>query len=257
MNLKQQMITDEGHLGGYITNGDQKSFDPKLWLWLINKMQVRSLLDIGCGQGIMMDFFNRKDCLVFGIDGSKSAADNNLVPGHIILHDYITGPYKPAKSFDLVFSEEFVEHVEEKYSPNFLETFTASKKFLIITHALVGQTGWHHVNCKDDKYWIKKIEPLGFLYSPIMTKKIKTLSAGMNNYIYRSGLFFVKNTFEFKIDLLEKCSIVFKFYTQKCLYIIKRFLLIIDKIVGQIGIKIKSANPRIYSAIKNVLHKNF
>ena len=77
--------------------------------------------------------------------------------------------------FDLVWSCEFVEHVDHIYIPNFLTQFIDCD-ILVFTHAVKYQIGHHHVNCQDQEYWIELIEKENFAFCPVSTLKARELA---------------------------------------------------------------------------------
>jgi SAM-dependent methyltransferase len=176
-----------GHLGGYTRGGNPATWYPELWTWLIQRLGVRSVLDVGCGEGQSTEFFRTLGCRVLGIEGIPQPSP------WIVAHDYVTGPYSPTDCFDLVWSCEFVEHVDERYSGNFLETFRAARRFILMTHAMPGQGGHHHVNERVATYWIERVEALGFRYDRLLTAATRTKSVSngtpWNHYLH-TGLAF-------------------------------------------------------------------
>jgi SAM-dependent methyltransferase len=184
MNLEQVTC---GHLGGYTKGGDPATWYPELWQWLVDDMGVRSVLDIGCGEGQSTAFFLERGCRVLGVEGIPQALS------YIVCHDFTLGPFVPNESFDLVWCCEFVEHVEERFMSNFLRTFESASRFLLMTHASPGQGGHHHVNCQEPEYWIAKVEARGFRLERELTATTRTLSASNDNpwnHYLRSGLAF-------------------------------------------------------------------
>ena len=203
MTDNNNMNTQEGHLGGYImasdspapsgldiTHGDPATWFPELWLWAVSALNIRSVLDVGCGEGHCIEFFSRYGCEVEGVDGSKLAREHSRLSEHHTVHDFIEGPYRPDSSYDLVWCCEFVEHVEERFSDHFLETFKSANTFIMMTHALPGQPGWHHVNCQPMEYWIGKLDKIGFDYHISLTQRARAICRG--GHFKNKGLVFVK-----------------------------------------------------------------
>lgn len=191
--MKGDMIT-EGHLGGYVSGGDPATYYPDLWNWLVMDFGIRSIIDVGCGDGVAVRHFegllpatvgfNR----VHGVDGIQQ--DHPLIRKY----DYTTGLYVPG-SFDLCWSCEFVEHVEERYVPNFLATF-ACAKYVLMTHAEPGQQGHHHVNCRGQEYWVGAMAAIGYTLDSALTRVVRELAAKNTNpynHFKRSGLAFIRN----------------------------------------------------------------
>jgi len=195
----------EGHLGGYcraskelapigvpIPHGDPASWTPKLWAWIYEILAVRSMCDVGCGEGHAAGYFLERNCEVIGVDGSVLAQQDSRIPGHHLLHDFTKGPFIPTQTFDLVWSCEFIEHVEACYESHFLATFSRSHKYVMFTYAEPGQAGWHHVNCQPEEYWIKRLADLGFLYDLDLTQKSRHETEP--GHFKDRGLVFVKKT---------------------------------------------------------------
>jgi SAM-dependent methyltransferase len=183
------------HLGGYIAGGDPATYFPDLWDWLVFARGVKSVIDVGCGEGRAARYFADAGCDVIGIDGVWQLSEN----WRFYMHDYTKGPWptevrgnRMEGATDLVWSCEFVEHVEERYVPNFLTTFQMASTVLM-THAGPGQPGHHHVNCQPAAYWIGALAAAGFLYDDELTSEARAraaLNRHPSNHFTRSGLVF-------------------------------------------------------------------
>ena len=196
-------VTD-GHLGGYICGGGPQTWTPKLWAWIVNEYNVKSVLDIGCGEGHSTKFFHMLGCDVLGIEGSQQAINNSVTPDRIVKHDYCEGPFIPKQKYDLVWASEFVEHVEEKYINNILKTFSFAKKLILMTFATPGQGGYHHVNEQPASYWIDLLSKMGYQYSKELTKRTRSLAtieiwynASYGARVYASSTFYAKKGLSF------------------------------------------------------------
>jgi len=180
------------HLGGYIPGGDKETWFPKLWKWAVKELKIKSVLDIGCGEGHSTKFFYDNGCEVLGIEGSTQAIKDSPIANKITCHDFCDGPYIPDKKYDLIWCCEFVEHVDKKYMKNFIQTFKYGK-YLFLTHATPGQGGYHHVNEQPLTYWLKHIKKSGFIFLPELTLIAREKS--INGFFLRSGLIF-KNRYK-------------------------------------------------------------
>lgn len=187
MNLKTEAIKNnpecvddvtfkDGHLGGCNLFGDPGTECPKMWRYMVNKYNIKSVLDIGCGFGFHLKYF--KDFLnlkIKGVEGSEKVQKLSFYPEDIIAHDYSKGSLKIEGIFDLCWSIEFVEHVNSEYKQFFFENFSQCKN-LMITHAVPGQGGYHHVNEQTDDYWIKELSEYGFEYDAAETTYLRSLA---------------------------------------------------------------------------------
>lgn len=178
----------EGHLGGYLPGGDPATYFPALWEFLVDEHGVRSVIDVGCGDGVALNHFRWRGCRVLGVEGVPQDEPD------IVAHDYTTGPYYAPvrKAWDLCWCCEFVEHVEEQYVPNFLATF-ACAELVLMTHATPGQPGYHHVNCQDRQYWVDRLFDIGYDIDEQFTVDCRIVAADNRhswNHFVRSGLAF-------------------------------------------------------------------
>jgi len=154
-----------------------------------NTFDIKSMLDIGCGPGGMVEYSNYIGIYSIGVDGDESVKNNKE---YILIHDYTLGELVLDETFDLVYSTEFLEHVEEKYVPNFMPSFKKGK-YVFCSAAPPGQSGHHHVNCKPKEYWIEKFKNINFEYDEEFTK---ALSETTNDRVVKTnGMFFTNKNF--------------------------------------------------------------
>ena len=178
------------HLGGH--EGETHLDDGAL-SYLVEKLGIKSMLDIGCGPGGMVELALDKGLAVWGVDGDDKVERSDKAKERIAIHDFATGPYK-TDVFDLAWSVEFVEHVDKEYMPNFLETFK-SCKYVAMTHALPGQPGHHHVNCMPIEYWCGAMEAIGFKLLVDETNEMRKASTMRERYIRQQGYVFKNGRF--------------------------------------------------------------
>lgn len=188
---------DFGHLGGSSTTGDHDSWYPELWTWLFDAFGVKSVLDVGCAVGQSQKFFHESGMETVGLD-CEQVRPHRVVDAPFVAHDLTTAAWIAEKPFDLVWSCEVAEHIEEVYVENLINTLELNcGKVLAMTAAPPGADGYHHVNCREPEYWIRKLTAGGRLqYSESLTQEAKKLcpaayGRGPRNYFTRSGLIFV------------------------------------------------------------------
>ena len=170
------------HLGGHFGNSHT---DPAVLDYLIERYDVRSMLDIGCGPGAMVDLARSRKLIAWGIDG-----DHTIEHDWIIVWDYTKGLY-PAGNFDLIWCFEFVEHVEAQYQANWLATMDAGKVLFLSTPA-PGFGGWHHVNEQPEAYWIDLLATHGWQLDTEATRWVR--AHGDHIFSRRQGLVFVRSS---------------------------------------------------------------
>ena len=175
-------VTSAPHLGGHFnrTNMDKGALDI-----MIDKCHVRSLIDVGCGTGGMVAYAKWKGLDAIGIDGDGSLPHYS----YMICHDFTISSLDslPPKDFDLLWTVEFLEHIEECFLANLRSIFRKAR-YVISTAAPSGQYGYHHVNCQDERYWRDWFENLGFDVDKELTATVRHCSTMRSNFMRNNGV---------------------------------------------------------------------
>ena len=184
-------VTDEARpdLGGNIRQGDIHSSSTTLWRYLVDRFGVRSVLDVGCGEGHAVLFFHRMGLVAHGIEGLIHNVRRAVTP--IAQHDLLSGPY--TMPVDLVWSCEVAEHIEEEKIDFYLDTL-ANGRVVAMTHAVPGQEGHHHVNCQTAEYWVQRMQSRGYIISVEDTNLCRNIAAKDHTWTYfsKTGLVFLR-----------------------------------------------------------------
>lgn len=138
------------HGGG--TNTDIESLK-----FAMNRWGVNTVLDIGCGTGGQVFEALKLGLDAYGVDGTKEIP--NIKNFQQV--DYRANSSTFNINFDLGWSVEFVEHVEESCIPIFMKDFQKCKR-VILTAAPPFWGGKNHVNEKSELYWINVFQNYGF-----------------------------------------------------------------------------------------------
>ena len=173
------------HLGGHFgfTNADEGAL-----VFLKESLGVKSMIDMGCGPGKQVRIARGLGIEAFGIDGDHTL---KFSQPYFFLHDFTKGKFPCARKFDLVWSVEFLEHVEEQYQPFYMAAFRLAKT-VVCTAALPGQLGFHHVNCRDQAYWIRVFKRYGFAFDKTNTQLLKEHSTMGREFMRETGMLFVR-----------------------------------------------------------------
>lgn len=179
------MVTTPPHLGGH---NNKTHVDEGVLKYFYDVHNCRSLIDVGCGPGGQMEAAQRIGyTAIIGIDG-----DPNLVGIPTFIHDYTTGPLKLMYNYDLAWSCEFVEHVEERYIPNFMATFDAAKWVAMTYHPKSNTENPHHFNEQNEDYWLNTFKCFGWNYDDEITQKARRVSKQHKPFFAKRGLVFKK-----------------------------------------------------------------
>ncbi len=178
------------HVGGNILEGDPATFSPTVWNYIIERFAISSVMDLGSGMGYASQYFHNKGMKVLAIDGMLENCRNAVYP---TLYLDLTLS-KAVSSVDLVHCQEVVEHIEERFLENLLATL-ACGKFILMTNALPGQGGYHHVNEQPTEYWINNLKRYNCEVLVEDTKRIRRMAATDGaGFLARTGLMLANRT---------------------------------------------------------------
>lgn len=181
------------HLGGH---KNRTHLDHGVLNFMIKTYNIKSMIDIGCGPGGMLGLAEDLGIESHGIDGDFTIDRGKL---SVEVNDYTLGPSNTSQGttfFDLAWSCEFVEHVDEKYIPNYIKDFQLAN-YVVMTFS--EKPGHHHVNIKPKEYWIETFENYSFQFDEKRTQQIRNAStmntegkfAGKKDFVKTNGLFFI------------------------------------------------------------------
>ena len=177
------------HLGGSITVGDPFTWCPGVWDYLIDRFGIRSAMDLGSGWGGTGLYFARRDVYCLAVDGFRENVNKAIYP--TIQHDLTQGAVYTR--VDLVHCQEVVEHIEEKYITYLLDSLLTGR-IIVMTHAVPGQDGHHHVNLQPAEYWVDHLGQRGCSLLQEDTQRIRSLATRDGAmYMARTGMVFSNN----------------------------------------------------------------
>jgi cyclopropane fatty-acyl-phospholipid synthase-like methyltransferase len=183
------------HLGGH---QNETHIDDGALTHFMTKFGVKSYLDVGCGPGGMVELAHSKGLKSLGVDGDFTLERPDS--SRYFLHDYTKGPAEIGDDiWDLGWSCEFLEHVEEKYMDSYMNTFLKCKR-VVVTHAFPGQGGHHHVNEQDSNYWFQQFGRRGFFLDMITTDEVRKASTMAQRYIRVSGMVFFNSNLNWQVS---------------------------------------------------------
>ena len=174
------------HLGGNTAEGNPFAYACAVWDYVIDRFAIHSVLDLGSGLGYSSDYFFRKGLRVIAVDGLEQNVHKAIFP--TIQLDLTRASV--ISRVDLVHCQELVEHLHEAHVPNLLASLQ-SGRFVLMTHAVPGQPGHHHVNLQPTEYWIQQMEQAGFSHLVEDSNRIRRLAQREGaDYFANTGLLF-------------------------------------------------------------------
>jgi SAM-dependent methyltransferase len=164
------------HPHGYwleISKDNTHVCDVKLSNAIIDLFPVKTVVDIGCGDGRYVSNFLAHGIQCEGYDGSPLTPElTNEVCKVMDFSEQVD-----IGKFDLVLSLEVGEHIPKKYEQVFIDNLCrTSNDFICLSWAVPGQPGYGHVNCQNNEYVINEMSKRGFGYLKLWSHWIRKQS---------------------------------------------------------------------------------
>lgn len=162
-------------------------------LSLINKYNPKSLIDIGCGDGLFLSEFKKHNIEIMGCDNSREGLKRcKLKRIPITKFNIVKDTLAVNKQFDLAICFEVAEHIPNFASEKLVSTLCNISKVIAFTAAPPGQGGDNHINEQPHTFWIKKFDYLNFYLDNNDTNclKDKWRKAGVVNYMIDNLMMF-------------------------------------------------------------------
>lgn len=186
------MANDISSTGFWISNeDDQHVYIPELSKE-INKFvldnNIKTVYDFGCGRGEYLDQLTKAypDIQATGFEGHQTDG----VYKNIIKQDL--SEKMEISTVDLVISIEVGEHIPKEFEQTFLDNISNhAKNHIILSWAIVGQTGLGHINCQENKYIIKEMISRGWVFDKNRTQNMRS-NMPTNLWIHNTLMVFFK-----------------------------------------------------------------
>lgn len=133
-------------------------------------IQPKSVIDIGCANGIWLEAFQRNGVeRAIGVDGPWVPRDRLRVgQDQFVPCDLGTAPLPfqvdlPQERFDMLLSLELLEHVSGERADALVDLMCALSDVLIVSAAVPHQGGTGHVNEQWPDHWISRFAARGYV----------------------------------------------------------------------------------------------
>lgn len=114
-------------------------------------------MDVGCGIGDFVAWFNDHGINADGVEGTPNVLPYALIPDKMIIHDMRTPlPWYPDTRYDLAMSIEVAEHIDYEDAHIYVRNLCSLSDNLLLTIARPGQDGHGHVNLQPTEYWVSQ-----------------------------------------------------------------------------------------------------
>lgn len=157
---------------------------------ILQRLQVRSVLDVGCGTGAWLAEYSRLGIpLCLGVDGDYVRQSFLLVPPTNFMPVNVSQPFDLGQRFDLVQCLEVAEHIDPAASSTLIENLAKHGDFVMFSAATPGQGGENHLNEQSYEFWRaifaeRGYSPYDFLRPRLQGKKAVEIWYRHNTILY-------------------------------------------------------------------------
>ncbi len=149
-----------------LDDGTRRSADNVVPL-LIELFRPESVVDVGCGTGLWLSTFYRRDVTeVLGIDGPWVSSEQREIPEAAFLEHDLNQPIHMDRNFDLALCLEVAEHLPERSARPLVESLTRLAPIVVFSAAIPSQGGEGHCNEQWPSFWSELFAAYGF--SPLV-----------------------------------------------------------------------------------------
>jgi SAM-dependent methyltransferase len=119
---------------------------------LVELRSPRTVVDVGCGSGMMLARFAEHGAEVRGIEGSRAAIRRSGRADRIVRANLERGVPDLGR-FDLCLCVEVAEHLRPASAPRLVAGLARLSDLVVFTAASPGQRGVAHINLEPKPYW--------------------------------------------------------------------------------------------------------
>ncbi len=132
--------------------------------FIVDVFYPETLIDVGCGIGDFVKWFQENGVRAVGIEGSENVLPYLVVDKKDVfikdLRFSLNSDF--SERFDLAICIEVAEHIEQEYSDIFVKNLCSLSNQILFTAALPGQSGHGHINCQPQLFWEKLFCDCGY-----------------------------------------------------------------------------------------------
>jgi SAM-dependent methyltransferase len=132
----------------------------------------RTVVDVGCGTGALLDVFRKSGCEVFGFEYSEAGLDycrKRALP--VAKFDLEKDQLVDDRTFDVAVSMEVAEHLPLSVADRYVQLLARLAPVVVFTAAPPGQGGHDHVNEQPASYWVAKFANKGFAFDEELSRR--------------------------------------------------------------------------------------
>lgn len=171
---------------------------------LFSYVQPQSMVDFGCGVGTWVKTGQELGVSeILGLEGNWLDLKQLVIPEKNFQYQDLASKFDLGKQFDLAISLEVAEHIEEKFSNNFIDNLTQASEIILFSAAIPGQRGSGHVNEQWPDYWIEKFKSRGYIPLDVIRPNIWN-EVKVKSWYKQNSILFIRKEKLLEIPKLNK-----------------------------------------------------
>lgn len=156
------MTSYDSSFFAYVNSGSLISAE-RLLPFLLNSVEISSVLDVGCGQGAWLSVWKKLGVEdIAGVDGDYVDREELLIPEILFKPFDLNSQFDLNRKFDLVQCLEVAEHLPDSSATELIASLCAHGELVLFSAAPPGQGGDNHVNEQPYDYWRKLFSQHGY-----------------------------------------------------------------------------------------------
>ena len=162
---------------------------------ILSDLKPRTVIDIGCGTGALLERLSKRGCHVFGLEYSEAALKYCRARQlNVLKFDLERDVFEDDATFDVAVSMDVAEHLPAKAADRYVDLLTCLSKLVVFTASPPGQGGNYHVNEQPSSYWMSLFQQRGYEHDEDLSQRWRDRwrSAGVVNWYYNNLMIFRK-----------------------------------------------------------------
>ena len=156
---------------------------------LLEQLEFETVVDVGCGNGFLLNEFDRAGKKVEGIERSRHVMA--VLPRGLQDAVRIADFSEVSGRFDLVCCVEVAEHIPAGRSEELIGSLVGvASDWIYFTAAPPGQSGHGHINCRPISDWLEMFERRGWIQDVEATLRFrqKLMSLEQANWLIHNSV---------------------------------------------------------------------
>lgn len=140
---------------------------------IIERFKPRTVIDVGCGTGALLETFRELGCEVYGLEYSDAAlayCHQRQLP---VKKFNITRDQLQAQRYDVAVSFEVAEHLPSWSADRYVRLLCSLSPLIVMSAATPSAGGGtDHINEQPHSYWIDLFTQKGHIFDPIASERL-------------------------------------------------------------------------------------